>query len=60
MPLFCEFILLCHDIQFCVVKLHLYDIGAVGMRLLTKYMNDEKIEEPNVVLPHRIEYIMVE
>ncbi|PWZ69665.1 catabolite control protein A, partial [Staphylococcus pseudintermedius] len=20
------------------------------------YMNDEKIEEPNVVLPHRIEY----
>ena len=34
----------------------LYDIGAVGMRLLTKYMNDEKIEEPNVVLPHRIEY----
>ncbi|CAC6310732.1 TPA: catabolite control protein A [Staphylococcus aureus] len=34
----------------------LYDIGAVGMRLLTKYMNDEKIEKPNVVLPHRIEY----
>lgn len=34
----------------------LYDIGAVGMRLLTKYMNEEKIEEPNVVLPHRIEY----
>ena len=32
----------------------LYDIGAVGMRLLN--MNDEKIEEPNVVLPHRIEY----
>ncbi len=22
----------------------LYDIGAVGMRLLTKYMNDEKIK----------------
>ncbi|EHJ08303.1 catabolite control protein A [Staphylococcus simiae] len=34
----------------------LYDIGAVGMRLLTKYMNDEPIEEPNVILPHRIEY----
>ena len=34
----------------------LYDIGAVGMRLLTKYMNEEEIEEPNVILPHRIEY----
>ncbi|MDU4930609.1 MAG: catabolite control protein A, partial [Staphylococcus epidermidis] len=34
----------------------LYDIGAVGMRLLTKYMNDEEIENPNVILPHRIEY----
>ena len=34
----------------------LYDIGAVGMRLLTKYMNEEDIEETNVILPHRIEY----
>ena len=34
----------------------LYDIGAVGMRLLTKYMNEEDIEEPNVILPHRREY----
>lgn len=34
----------------------LYDIGAVGMRLLTKYMNEEDIEEPNVILPHRIKY----
>ncbi|MBO1199716.1 catabolite control protein A [Staphylococcus simiae] len=34
----------------------LYDIGAVGMRLLTKYMSEEPIEEPNVILPHRIEY----
>ena len=34
----------------------LYDIGAVGMRLLTKFMNEEDIAEPNVVLPHRIEY----
>ena len=34
----------------------LYDIGAVGMRLLTKYMNEEEIDEPNVILPHRIEY----
>ncbi len=29
----------------------LYDIGAVAIRLLTKYMNDEKIEKkPNVCL----------
>lgn len=34
----------------------LYDIGAVGMRLLTKYMNDEPIEDQKVVLPYRIEY----
>ncbi|RCW62656.1 catabolite control protein A [Saliterribacillus persicus] len=31
-----------------------YDIGAVAMRLLTKYMNKETVEEQNVVLPHRI------
>lgn len=34
----------------------LYDIGAVGMRLLTKYMNDEPIEESKVLLPYRVEY----
>ncbi|WP_062110200.1 catabolite control protein A [Bacillus niameyensis] len=34
----------------------LYDIGAVAMRLLTKYMNKENVEEGSVVLPHRIEY----
>ncbi|TDL98605.1 catabolite control protein A [Macrococcus brunensis] len=34
----------------------LYDIGAVGMRLLTKFMNDEEIEDTNVVLPYRIDY----
>ncbi|MEI5908842.1 catabolite control protein A [Bacillus spongiae] len=34
----------------------LYDIGAVAMRLLTKYMNKEKVDENIVVLPHRIEY----
>ncbi|MGF2617425.1 catabolite control protein A [Rossellomorea vietnamensis] len=33
----------------------LYDIGAVAMRLLTKYMNKEKVDENTVVLPHRIE-----
>ncbi|GAA0379935.1 catabolite control protein A [Bacillus horti] len=33
----------------------MYDIGAVSMRLLTKYMNKEKVEEHKVILPHRIE-----
>ena len=33
----------------------LYDIGAVAMRLLTKFMNKEKVDEHIVVLPHRIE-----
>ncbi|GAB3065452.1 catabolite control protein A [Virgibacillus ainsalahensis] len=33
----------------------MYDIGAVAMRLLTKYMNKETVEEKKVVLPHRIE-----
>jgi len=32
----------------------MYDIGAVAMRLLTKYMNNEEVEEKKVVLPHRV------
>ncbi|MFZ3578243.1 catabolite control protein A [Virgibacillus sp. DJP39] len=32
----------------------MYDIGAVAMRLLTKYMNKENVSEKKVVLPHRI------
>ncbi|MEI3613506.1 catabolite control protein A [Pseudogracilibacillus sp. SO30301A] len=32
----------------------MYDIGAVAMRLLTKYMNKEEVEENTVILPHRI------
>jgi LacI family transcriptional regulator len=32
----------------------IYDIGAVSMRLLTKLMNDDPIENVNVVLPHNI------
>lgn len=31
----------------------MYDIGAVSMRLLTKYMNNEDVAEQNVILPHR-------
>ena len=29
----------------------LYDIGAVSMRLLTKMMNDEEVEDKTVLLP---------
>ena len=41
--------------QLTSVVLPLYDIGAVAMRLLTKFMNKEKIEDENVILPYRIE-----
>lgn len=32
----------------------MYDIGAVAMRLLTKYMNKEEVAENTVILPHRM------
>lgn len=32
----------------------MYDIGAVSMRLLTKLMKKENVEESKVVLPHEI------
>lgn len=38
------------------VVLPLYDIGAVAMRLLTKLMNKEMVEEEAVILPYRIEH----
>lgn len=41
--------------QLTSVVLPLYDIGAVAMRLLTKLMNKEAVEEQTVILPHRIE-----
>ncbi|MBM7590791.1 catabolite control protein A [Brevibacillus fulvus] len=34
----------------------MYDIGAVAMRLLTKYMNNEHVDDHVVQLPHRIEF----
>lgn len=34
----------------------MYDIGAVSMRLLTKYMNKEDVSENVVILPHHVEY----
>ncbi|PSL44550.1 LacI family transcriptional regulator [Salsuginibacillus halophilus] len=36
----------------------MYDIGAVSMRLLTKYMNQEDVGDHIVELPHRLEYRM--
>ncbi|WP_010678450.1 catabolite control protein A [Bacillus timonensis] len=42
--------------QLTTVVQPMYDIGAVAMRLLTKLMNKENVEEQIVVLPHRIEY----
>lgn len=41
--------------QLTSVVQPLYDIGAVAMRLLTKYMNKEEVTDHIVVLPHRIE-----
>lgn len=32
----------------------LYDIGAVAMRLLTKMMNKEEVEEKTIILPYNI------
>lgn len=42
--------------QLTTIVQPLYDIGAVAMRLLTKLMNKEKVDEQIIVLPHRIEH----
>ncbi|MEH7379583.1 catabolite control protein A [Bacillus sp. JJ1533] len=42
--------------QLTSVVQPMYDIGAVAMRLLTKLMNKENVDEQIVVLPHRIEF----
>lgn len=42
--------------QLTSVVQPLYDIGAVAMRLLTKFMNKETVDDSIVVLPHRIEH----
>lgn len=42
--------------QITTIVQPLYDIGAVAMRLLTKLMNNETVDDQEkVVLPHRIE-----
>ena len=40
--------------QLSCVDVPIYDLGAVGMRLLTKLMNNEEITEKVVKLPHSI------
>lgn len=41
--------------QLTSIAMPLYDIGAVSMRLLTKFMNNEKVEDNSVILPYRLE-----
>lgn len=40
--------------QLTTVAQPMYDIGAVSMRLLTKLMNKDTVEQSQVVLPHEI------
>ncbi len=40
--------------QLSCVDVPIYDIGAVGMRLLTKLMNEEAVDEPRVMLDHSL------
>lgn len=42
--------------QLSTIMPPLYDIGAVSMRLLTKIMNKEEIEQKQILLPYKIEY----
>lgn len=38
------------------IMLPLYDIGAVAMRLLTKIMNKDEIDEKTITLPYKVAY----
>lgn len=40
--------------QLSSLQYPLYDIGAVSMRLLTKIMNKEEIDDRRTILPHKI------
>ncbi|REB90471.1 catabolite control protein A, partial [Staphylococcus pseudintermedius] len=42
--------------QLSSVIQSLFDISAVAMRLLCKYMNTLDIVNPNVILPHKLKY----
>ncbi|MGN7388345.1 catabolite control protein A [Sporosarcina sp. SAFN-015] len=41
--------------QLTAIIVPLYDLGAVSMRLLTKLMNGEEVEDINVILPYHKE-----
>lgn len=41
--------------QLSAVIVPLYDLGAVSMRLLTKLMNGEEVEDVGVILPYHME-----
>jgi LacI family transcriptional regulator len=40
--------------QLTTVQQPLYDIGAVAMRMLTKLMNDEELDDSHVILPYTL------
>lgn len=40
--------------QLSSIQFPLYDVGAVAMRLLTKIMNKEEVDEKQIILPHKI------
>jgi LacI family transcriptional regulator len=40
--------------QLSSVAQPMYDIGAVAMRLLTKLMKNEAVDNPRVILPHEV------
>ena len=39
--------------QLSSLQYPLYDVGAVAMRLLTKIMNHEEIDQRQIILPHK-------
>ncbi len=41
--------------QLTAIAVPLYDLGAVAMRLLTKLINGEEVEQQQVFLPYRLE-----
>ena len=42
--------------QLTAIRVPLYDLGAVSMRLLTKLMNSEEVDHEQVVLPYQVEH----
>ena len=42
--------------QLTAIRVPLYDLGAVSMRLLTKLMNGEEVDHEQVMLPYQIEH----